>query len=87
MQCLDVTSSSHNFFAGCADGCLRYVSVSDGGHFDHEDFRSWEAVNGASSPGITSISVISTNAKRKRYTVASGAEDGSVALYLIEQTS
>lgn len=87
MQCLAVIESSHNFFAGCADGCVRFVTVNDGGHFDHQEFKSWEAVNGTSSPGITSLSVVSTKYKRTRYSIISGAEDGSVALYLIEQIS
>ena len=69
---------------GCADGSLRFVTVCDGGHFDDKDPKSWPAVNGISSPRISSICVLPSSQKN-RYIITTGADDGSVALFLIEQ--
>ena len=83
---MDAISSSHDLFVGCADGCLRYVTVNDGGHFDRQESKLFDAVNGTSSPGITSLSIVSSNSQNPRHTIISGGDDGSVALYLVERT-
>lgn len=85
VQCLCIIPSGQELFAGCADGGIRLISVADGGHFDDRKPRCWGTVNGESSPGVTSVCVVPSEGERRRYTIASGAEDGSLALFLIEK--
>jgi len=86
VQCLCMIPSRQEVFAGCADGGVRLITITEGGHFDDHRPRSWDAVNGESSPSVTSLSVIlSEGGSMKRYTIACGAEDGSVAIFLIEK--
>jgi len=84
VQCLSVVDG--DVFAGCADGGLRVLPVGKGGNFDYNP-RTWMAVNGPSSPGITSLSVVRQNDTDggKSFMCVTGCEDGTAALLEINQ--
>jgi len=87
VRCLSAVNG--DIFAGCADGGLRLVPVGEGGHFDYNP-RTWTAVNGTNSPGLTSLSAtaMKTSTPTERiFMCATGAEDGTVALFQIRELS
>lgn len=73
--------------AGCSDGGLRLIPMKNGGYFDSKP-TLWNAVNGKSSPGITSISLALSNISLEgdvRCICSTGAEDGSVVLFELKR--
>jgi len=86
VQCL--AASEENLLVGCSDGGLRLIPVGDGARFDSNP-RLWRAVNGPSSPSLSSVCVgllIPTTTaavagrRRRRVFCATGADDGTVTL-------
>ncbi len=86
VQC--TTTVGNTLFAGCADGGIRLVPLGEGAHFDYNP-RLWRSIHGGKSPGITAISakIETTENYEKRFLCATGAEDGSVKLFSVEEAA
>mmetsp|Transcript_16549 Transcript_16549/g.31348 ORF Transcript_16549/g.31348 Transcript_16549/m.31348 type:complete len:1241 (-) Transcript_16549:660-4382(-) len=84
-NCLEILPSCQLIFTGCADGSLRIVATTSNGHFDDGQPLVWNSVNGPSSPGITSLSVIPEKDQEMGFTLATGATDGSIAVFTIKK--
>jgi factor associated with neutral sphingomyelinase activation len=83
--CATVASfMTSELFMGCEDGSLRLLTIGEDGHLDHEPIV-FSSVNGIKSPKLTSISVLRANQDDKVYNVVTGAEDGSIALHVMEE--
>jgi len=86
VQCLSLVEE--NLFAGCADGSLRMIPIGEGAHFNTSP-QSFTRVNGVSSPALTSISISIAQSENlgRKYICASGAEDGSVSIFELEEAA
>jgi WD40 repeat protein len=70
---------------GCADGCLRLISLQNGAHFDTRP-TLWPEVNNKTCPGVTSISTMSFGSgDQSKFLCCTGGSDGSVALFEIKR--
>lgn len=81
VRCLAVVDKS-SVIVGCADGGLRVIAMERRAFFDSKP-KCWKSVNGKNSPSISSLSMCCSygeETKKKRW-CATGADDGSVALY------
>lgn len=85
ITCLQMLPFCPFVFMGCADGGFRILPFATVGHFDDANPIVWNSVNGPSSPGITSLSVIPSEGRENGYTISTGASDGSVAVFSIEK--
>mmetsp|Transcript_24111 Transcript_24111/g.56237 ORF Transcript_24111/g.56237 Transcript_24111/m.56237 type:complete len:236 (+) Transcript_24111:743-1450(+) len=70
--------------AGCSDGGLRLLPLLEGARFGKAP-TLWNAVNGKNSRGLTSISCSFSHGTPKRLICATGAADGSVALFELKK--
>jgi len=66
---------------GCADGGLRLIPFGEGGYFEARP-TLFPALHGKQASGITCISMAFTTSQCM---CATGAEDGSVALFELKQ--
>ena len=81
VRCLATVDES-SVIVGCADGGLRSIAMERRA-FLHSKPKLWKSVNGQNSPSISSLSICCNygeETKKKRW-CATGADDGSVALY------
>ena len=70
---------------GCSDGALRLIPIQPDGRFEHRP-TVWEhVVNHKSSPSISSLCTISREGSGTRLTCCAGGEDGSLALFDLNQ--
>ena len=87
VHCLTIIEE--NLFAGCADGGLRMIPIGEGAHFNTSP-QPWRGVNGEKSPALTSISgstIQRSESGQRRYLIATGSVDGSMAVFELEETS
>ena len=85
VQCLFYSESI--LLVGCADGGLRLIPVRGGAYFANNP-TLWTAVNGKSSPGISSVSMSYVGNPidgSGRCMCCTGADDGSVALFELKK--
>jgi hypothetical protein len=93
VNCLSVINRT--IFAGCGDGGMRLTSVGRDGHLDHKPML-FPSVNGGSSPPLTSIHSVlvatgehdatnKSNIQNARYLCATGAKDGSVSTFYVDE--
>jgi factor associated with neutral sphingomyelinase activation len=78
------SSMTSELFMGCEDGTIRILRIGENGHLD-ENPVVFSSAQGMESKKVTSIAVSRCCREGNQYTVVTGAEDGSISLYILEE--